>query len=41
MLDVSPKICAMSSSAVVTDGSVHGMSRLVSLSYMSGPAVRR
>ena len=41
MLLVSPKTCAMSFSAVVTDGSVHGMSWLVSLSYMSGPAVRR
>ncbi len=41
MLPLSLKICAMSLSAVVTDGSVHGISWLDSWSYLSGPAVRR
>src|SRR5262245_30079269 len=41
MLDVSPTTFAISVSADVTDGSVHGMAWVDSLSYMSGPACRR
>src|SRR5262245_45166671 len=41
MFDVSPTILPIVVSAVVTDGSVHGMAWVDSLSYMSGPACRR
>ena len=40
MLSVSPTIFAMSASASLTDWSVHGISCLASLSYVSAPAVR-
>ena len=39
MLSVSPTIFAISASASLTDWSVHGISCLASLSYVSGPAV--
>ena len=41
MFRVSQKTFAISVSASLTDGSVHGISCVESWSYFSGPAVRR